>query len=1131
MKKNSRLYLCSLLLLIGNFVVSIQAHAGCELPATTHAENIIELTGLLPGDTRGVLAVDINGLLSGSSAADVTGLLQGDGSDAALNEPFSAISELAENVDVAGVMKTALLGQTTDASEGLFLLARLGCDTIGDVTRGPSLVPDGTYGTGSHAMYRDLNGNSVSLLTGGVLIVGKPAAVQSVLDVVDTVSPPSASDIVPFLRALQSGSPFSFVYGLPALFNSSIPADRSLRGAEAVSGSVDFAGDSVSGSVSFHTPNAADFVDSYNTLDSASDEASLVLNAPIADDLGQVVVTIPSTPINKSADHLIASRNTLKKLFYNMQAFDYAEDVRDPGNKPWLDLIVKSEEDGDGSPGSVFIRWEFRDQAAIDAFEKNELPAGFTLAPVRFLESDVPGYFLVLNLYNSAGPIVNGARAEWDIFVRPPDGDPRPRFMVIDALAEAVSADSVNGLTPPEPLSHQFVGNDVVSSVGKIEDGVETTIFTSRFPRPDQTADTRARFTREMAVGNDYIYWRNGVLDRGFYNATTFKCNAAFADLDQVDITDDSSWKQYLQEEPSYVVYYLNTLEYVVSPWYNLDSPYLDITPEWLHELYDFKNSGNYLTLMKDEVRSSFKGTGDVLTRCEVRNTTPAAYYNFKITDPVALSAMLGLPAGYSLAPTRFLERDAAEDYYVTLSVYRIEGAVEGVRAEWSVYVDDGNGTGCEKFMIIDLQTEDAAVDPVSLINLPSQVTHYMTGNTVRTRLSSMSIDFDASFNLPGSTEEPLSLDWIGAGDYVCYMNGICDKRYYDEETLDVPVYVPASVTINAVSTPWNDYISTTPRLVFFRDNAQEYVVKPWYNLKVVVEDPEPPEIGEGTHIIRGTGILTGRTNAALDSSYTYTGAATISGNSLEFSIDQEIQNALGKSHIITTGSFDLTTGLGTSTAVGCTGALLLCAGVDPVIGTPEATSEYTASNLNAADPDCITWDVIFTLAVSGFGEAESRSGFTAVLGSNCTDRDEDRYFAEGGCCGEMDCDDNDADVNPGAVEICNDGIDNDCDGLADYEDEECCSAFECCPLTITPSVVSRGRLPRVYVVRVAGDTVNGFNPEDPVTSYAPPGFRILFQFALGGTRVLVVMIDADAEGSKAYLFSGDSCMGELGIE
>lgn len=1145
-KTNKILYVCSVLLLTAPFVWTIQAQAGCGLPAATHAENISALTALLPGDARGVLAVDINGLLSGSSKTEVTGLLNNDGGDAALTELLSAINELAENVDLTGVMKTALLVQTTDAAEGLFLLAQLSCDTIGEVTRGPALASGGTYGTGTHALYRDLNGNIVSLLTGGVLIVGKLKAVQSVLDVVDGVSPARASAIVPFLSALQSGSSFSFVYGLPALFNSSISPDRTLRGAALVSGSVDFAGADISSSVSFHTSNASSFVDNYNKLNRASGEAPLAVKAPIARGLSQVVVTIPSTPISKSAESLIASRNTLKKLFPVMQAFDYAEDVHDPGNKPWLDFIIKSEEDGDGSPGSVFIRWEFKDQAAIAAFEKNELPEGFSLAPCRFLESDDPGYFLALNLYNAAGPIVNGARAEWDIFVQPPDNDTRPRYMCIDALAEAVSADSVNGLTQPQPVSHTFAGGRIVSDAGILENGVERTVFSSSIPWP-QTSPVIARFTREMAIGNDYIYWGNGVLDRGLYNATTFNRDAVFVPVEIT--TDDSRWRQYLNDEPTYAVCYLNTLEYIISPWWNLDAPYLDITPEWLRDLYDFKNNGNYLTLMRDAVRGAFRGTDDALLTFTVENTTPSVYYNFQITDPDAMSAALKLPAGYRLARTRFFENDPAEDYYLTLVLYEIQGAVEGTRAEWRVYVD--NGTGREHFMIIDLQTEDAAVDPVSLINLPSRVAHDLAGSTLSTLLSSSAIDFKASLDTRGGTEKSLSLDWIEAGDSVCSMNGICDNLYYDGETLDVPVHIPSSVTITTVSTPWNAFMSTTPSSVFYRDNVQEYAVKPWHNVKVVVEEEPPDPIEAGTHVIRGTGALTGRTNPAIDSVYTYSGAGTLSGTELYFTIDQRIENALGESHIITSGSFDLLTGRGTSTVENCIGPALMCAGVDPLIGTPDATSDYTASNLNAFDRDCITWDVLFTLSVPGFGEADSRSSLTAVSGSNCTDGDNDGYAAEGGCCGTADCDDNDTDVNPDAEEVCSDGIDNDCDGdvdegepencydkvdndcdgLVDFEDNDCCSQEACCPLTITPSVVTSGKMPKVYVLRVTGDTAKGFNPQDRVTTYAPPGFRILVQFSLGGTRFLVIIIDAHAEGGTVYLISGSACKGELGIE
>jgi hypothetical protein len=47
-------------------------------------------------------------------------------------------------------------------------------------------------------------------------------------------------------------------------------------------------------------------------------------------------------------------------------------------------------------------------------------------------------------------------------------------------------------------------------------------------------------------------------------------------------------------------------------------------------------------------------------------------------------------------------------------------------------------------------------------------------------------------------------------------------------------------------------------------------------------------------------------------------------------------------------------------------------------------------------------------------------------------DQDGDGYSEQ------PDCDDSDPDINPGATEICDDGVDNDCDGQTDEQDEEC---------------------------------------------------------------------------------------------
>lgn len=61
-----------------------------------------------------------------------------------------------------------------------------------------------------------------------------------------------------------------------------------------------------------------------------------------------------------------------------------------------------------------------------------------------------------------------------------------------------------------------------------------------------------------------------------------------------------------------------------------------------------------------------------------------------------------------------------------------------------------------------------------------------------------------------------------------------------------------------------------------------------------------------------------------------------------------------------------------------------------------------------------------------------------------CTDGDRDNYFAESNCGTSVDCNDASAAINPGATEVCNDGVDNDCDGKIDCADNECSTDQAC---------------------------------------------------------------------------------------
>ena len=262
----------------------------------------------------------------------------------------------------------------------------------------------------------------------------------------------------------------------------------------------------------------------------------------VAKGLERVVVPLPAIPVDASVEESIPVRNIAKKLFVGMEAHDYAEDVSSTGNPAWIDLIIKSEADGDEppSPGAVFFRWEFKDEAAMAAFVANELPPGFELAPTQFLESDAPKgeYFLALMLYNAGGgSIVDGARAEWDVFVRPPKGaDPdspdRPRYMIIQALSAKVSGDPATLLTDASPVSYELRGDQVVSSVGQLVDGREVPVFSSSFPRPDPDEAEPMRWTADMAIANDYMHWPNGVYDHIVYNASTYNWEGYFVDTE-----------------------------------------------------------------------------------------------------------------------------------------------------------------------------------------------------------------------------------------------------------------------------------------------------------------------------------------------------------------------------------------------------------------------------------------------------------------------------------------------------------------------------------------------------------------------------------------------------------------------
>ena len=130
----------------------------------------------------------------------------------------------------------------------------------------------------------------------------------------------------------------------------------------------------------------------------------------------------------------------------------------------------------------------------------------------RCVAGEKPDYLLTLNVYRVSG-VTNGVRAEFSTYVADEEGI--PRYMVVEARDHSGSMDRIDIITRASRVEHRR-DRKAMTTVVASRDGGE---FAATCTQAALAKAPHVQIHGEWVQANDFIYWRNGVRDRCYYDA------------------------------------------------------------------------------------------------------------------------------------------------------------------------------------------------------------------------------------------------------------------------------------------------------------------------------------------------------------------------------------------------------------------------------------------------------------------------------------------------------------------------------------------------------------------------------------------------------------------------------------
>ncbi len=250
------------------------------------------------------------------------------------------------------------------------------------------------------------------------------------------------------------------------------------------------------------------------------------------------------------------ARQTIKRFLYSQLALLEASKLLRGDSKPLIRFTVE------GWPPSVYFNFPIRDDRLAALGDELRLPSDLVLTKVRCRSGEEPFYALTLNVYRVSG-LTNGLRAEWSVYVR--DASGKPRYLVIEARASQPSMDPVDLITRASRIEHALIDGRLTTCVDS--DGAT---FNARLLLPEPEHAKLFASANEWVEANDFIYWRNGVCDRAFYDGALANGKMWELDCNEAELVDHSHWARYVAERPQHIVLLAGAVELVISPWWNV---------------------------------------------------------------------------------------------------------------------------------------------------------------------------------------------------------------------------------------------------------------------------------------------------------------------------------------------------------------------------------------------------------------------------------------------------------------------------------------------------------------------------------------------------------------------------------